>query len=147
LANKHVIIGLPISSLEYSDDLQKSNSFRGNHSWPGNATVKFFINKVYNGGSLKSNRIGEKTNHRYQVKFMFSQPHVLERSSPVNISKWCFQTSGKRKSAILIPLLKQTFSKIQLMATLVCYAGGIVLSYRNDTITGSEISYYCNSEI
>jgi drug/metabolite transporter (DMT)-like permease len=30
---------------------------------------------------------------------------------------------------------------MQLIATLVCYAGVIVLSYRNDTTSGSEISY------
>ncbi len=44
-------------------------------------------------------------------------------------------------SLLSIPLLKQAFSKIQIAATLVCYAGVIVLSYRNDPITGSELSY------
>jgi len=44
-------------------------------------------------------------------------------------------------SLLSIPLLKQAFSKIQIAATLVCYAGVVVLSYRNDPVTGSEISY------
>lgn len=44
-------------------------------------------------------------------------------------------------SLLSIPLLKQAFSKIQIMATLVCYAGVITLSYRSDTATGSEINY------
>lgn len=44
-------------------------------------------------------------------------------------------------SLLSIPLLKQPFSKMQIIATLICYAGVIVLSYRNDATPGSEISY------
>lgn len=45
-------------------------------------------------------------------------------------------------SMLSIPLLKQTFSKIQILATLVCYTGVVVLSYRNDATLESEISYF-----
>jgi drug/metabolite transporter (DMT)-like permease len=44
-------------------------------------------------------------------------------------------------SLLSIPLLKQTLSKIQIVATLVCYAGVIVLSYRNNATSASGISY------
>lgn len=45
-------------------------------------------------------------------------------------------------SLLSIPLLKQTFSKMQILATLVCYSGVVVLSYRNDMAPGSEINYF-----
>jgi len=45
-------------------------------------------------------------------------------------------------SLMSIPLLKQPFSKMQIIATLVCYTGVIVLSYRNDAILRSEINYF-----
>ena len=45
-------------------------------------------------------------------------------------------------SLLSIPLLKQTFSKMQIMATLVCYAGVVVLSYRKESISGFDISYF-----
>jgi drug/metabolite transporter (DMT)-like permease len=44
-------------------------------------------------------------------------------------------------SLLSVPLLKQTLSRIQIAATLVCYAGVMVLSYRNNSMPGSEISY------
>ncbi len=43
-------------------------------------------------------------------------------------------------SLLSIPLLKQRFSKIQIAASLICYAGVVVLSYRN--APGSEIDYF-----
>ncbi len=45
-------------------------------------------------------------------------------------------------SLLSIPLLKQTFSKIQILATLVCYTGVVVLSYRDDTMLGSDLNYF-----
>jgi len=42
-------------------------------------------------------------------------------------------------SILSIPLLKQPLSKLQIAATLVCYTGVIVLSYRDNTT--SDISY------
>ncbi|MBT3311490.1 MAG: DMT family transporter [Desulfobacula sp.] len=45
-------------------------------------------------------------------------------------------------SLLSIPLLKQTFSKMQILATLVCYTGVVVLSYRKGATTGFEISYF-----
>ncbi len=45
-------------------------------------------------------------------------------------------------SLLSIPLLKQSFSKMQTLATLVCYSGVVVLSYRDSSAFGSEISYF-----
>jgi len=45
-------------------------------------------------------------------------------------------------SLLSIPLLKQTFSKIQIAASMICYAGVVVLSYRHDTAPGFEINYF-----
>lgn len=45
-------------------------------------------------------------------------------------------------SLLSIPLLKQTFSKMQILATLICYTGVVVLAYRNDATLSSEISYF-----
>ncbi len=44
-------------------------------------------------------------------------------------------------SLLSIPLLNQTFSKMQILATLVCYTGVVVLSYRSDAVLRSEINY------
>ncbi|MFA5904919.1 MAG: DMT family transporter [Desulfobacula sp.] len=44
-------------------------------------------------------------------------------------------------SLLSIPLLKQALSRAQLIATLICYAGVVVVSYRGNTSFGPEISY------
>ncbi len=43
-------------------------------------------------------------------------------------------------SLLSVPLLKQKLSKVQIVATLVCYAGVVVLSYRDSSMPGT-ISY------
>jgi len=45
-------------------------------------------------------------------------------------------------SLLSIPLLKQRFSKIQIAASLICYAGVVVLSYRGSNAPGSKIDYF-----
>lgn len=45
-------------------------------------------------------------------------------------------------SLLSIPLLKQTFSKIQIAASLICYAGVVVLSYRHNHASGVGINYF-----
>lgn len=45
-------------------------------------------------------------------------------------------------SLLSIPLLKQRFSKIQIAASLVCYTGVVVLSYRSGNAPGSGINYF-----
>ncbi|MBU1341727.1 MAG: DMT family transporter [Proteobacteria bacterium] len=45
-------------------------------------------------------------------------------------------------SLLSIPFLKQAVSKIQIAASLICYASVVVLSYRNNTAPGSEINYF-----
>ncbi len=44
-------------------------------------------------------------------------------------------------SLLSVPLLKQTFTKIQMAATLICYAGVVVLSFRTQASTGSQINF------
>ncbi len=44
-------------------------------------------------------------------------------------------------SLLSIPLLKQPLSRIQIAASLVCYSGVVVLSYRSGQGTGEGINY------
>ncbi len=44
-------------------------------------------------------------------------------------------------SLLSVPLLKQSLSKLQMIATLVCYSGVVILSYR-DGATGLKLDYF-----
>lgn len=43
-------------------------------------------------------------------------------------------------SLLCVPLLRQPFTKPQVAATLVCYAGVVLLSWRKDNAAGEDIS-------
>jgi len=44
-------------------------------------------------------------------------------------------------SLLSVPLLKQRLSRTQIAATLISYSGVVVLSYRDSSVPGNEISY------
>ena len=44
-------------------------------------------------------------------------------------------------SLLSVPLLKQSLSKLQMIATLVCYSGVVILSYRDGT-NGLQLNYF-----
>lgn len=41
-----------------------------------------------------------------------------------------------------VPLLKQSLGKVQIFATLTCYSGVVVLSYRSSAYSGPDINYF-----
>ncbi|SLM29564.1 conserved membrane hypothetical protein [Desulfamplus magnetovallimortis] len=44
-------------------------------------------------------------------------------------------------SLLSVPLLKQPLSRLQMLATLICYSGVVILSYRDST-TGLQLNYF-----